>query len=124
MNAITLALLLTMLPIQSVALLPWTTFSDAAKHTIAAELGLCPGGETFVARLSSPDGRFHQYWFAVETNRLVWAVYPAKTAELPSEVGLGVLAPDAGDQIPIMRWIPWAEMTTQNPCDLLFPASA
>ena len=124
MKTAALALLLAVLPLQTVALLPWATFSDAAKHTIAAELGLCPGGETFVARLSSPDGRFHQYWFAVETNRLVWAVYLDKTAELPAEVGVGVLAQDTGDRIPIMRWIPWAEMTTQNPCDLLFPASA
>ena len=85
---------------------------------------MCPGGETFVARLSSPDGRYHQYWLSPGTNRLVWAVYLDKTTELPAEVGVGTLAPDAGDQIPIMRWIPWAEMTTQNPCDLLFPASA
>ena len=105
------------------ATLPWTTFSEASTSQVAGDLQTCTGrDEVFVARLEYATGTRYQFWFVVETGRLLWAVYPPG-ADDPSELGTGILGKNP-DVIPPISWVPFNPAIHVNPCTLLYPKEA
>jgi len=103
--------------------LPWQTLSGAAKDTVAAGMGRCPGGEIFRSDLRTPDGRTWTFFYAPETGRFVFAEFGPD--EKPAVLWFGTPDPKDNDRIRITGHRRYdKERDRGGPCPLLFPKTA